>query len=69
MMKAYKYRIYPTKGQQRVLTEQLEECRYIYNRTLEARRDAYIAGEKMGLCQLPTAKARGLASTSAEVTP
>jgi len=30
MQKAYKYRISPTKGQQRILNQMLEECRYVY---------------------------------------
>ena len=38
MRKAYKYRIYLTKGQRRILEQQLEECRYVYNQTLQARR-------------------------------
>ncbi len=41
MNKAYKYRIYPTKGQQRLLNQMLEECRWLYNRTLGYRKDAY----------------------------
>lgn len=41
MSKAYKYRIYPTNGQQRLLNQMLEECRWLYNRTLGDRKDAY----------------------------
>ncbi|NCC35516.1 MAG: transposase [Chloroflexia bacterium] len=41
MRKAYKYRISPTKGQQRILTTMLEECRFVYNQTLAARREAW----------------------------
>jgi len=41
MIKAYKYRIFPTKGQQRLLNQMLEECRWLYNRTLGYRKDAY----------------------------
>ncbi|MBV9386463.1 MAG: transposase [Chroococcidiopsidaceae cyanobacterium CP_BM_ER_R8_30] len=40
-MKAYKYRIYPTKGQERVLNALLEECRWLYNKTLEIRKNAW----------------------------
>jgi len=40
-MKAFKYRIYPTKGQQRVLNQLLEECRWLYNKTLEHRKQAW----------------------------
>ena len=48
MRKAYKYRIYLTKGQRRILDGQLEECRYVYNQTLAARRDAHEAGSPIG---------------------
>lgn len=46
MIKAYKYRIYPTKGQQRVLNHLLEECRWLYNRTLVYRKDAWEQEQK-----------------------
>ena len=36
--KAYKYRIYPTKKQQRALNETLDECRWLYNHLLEERK-------------------------------
>src|SRR5262245_62101286 len=38
---AYQYRLYLTKGQQRSLEQQLEQCRWVYNQTLAARRDAW----------------------------
>ena len=41
MHKAYKYRIIPTKGQQRVLEQQLETCRWVYNQTLATRKRAW----------------------------
>jgi putative transposase len=41
MRKAYKYRISPTKGQQHILNTILEECRFVYNQTLAARREAW----------------------------
>lgn len=41
MRKAYNYRISPTKGQQRILTALLEECRFVYNQTLAMRREAW----------------------------
>jgi putative transposase len=44
MRKAFKYRIYLTKGQRRILEHQLEECRWVYNQTLATRRDAYEQG-------------------------
>ena len=49
MRKAYKYRIYLTNGQQRMLDAQLEESRSEYNQTLAARRDAHAAGTPLGL--------------------
>ncbi len=44
MRKAFKYRIYLTNGQRRILEQQLEECRWVYNQTLTTRRDAYEQG-------------------------
>src|SRR5262245_23031102 len=38
---AYLYCLHLTKGQQRILEQQLEECRHVYNQTLAARRDAH----------------------------
>jgi len=43
---AYQYRLHLTKGQQRLLEEQLEECRWVYNQTLAARRDAWEQHQK-----------------------
>src|SRR6516162_1753042 len=41
MRKTFKYRLYPTKQQQRLLDQQLEECRWLYNRLLEERKTAW----------------------------
>lgn len=41
MLKMFQYRIYPTKKQQGILENQLEECRWLYNHLLEKRRDTY----------------------------
>ena len=38
MRKTFKYRLYPTKEQQRLLDAQLEECRWLYNYLLAERR-------------------------------
>jgi putative transposase len=38
---AYQYRLHLTKVQQRLLEQQLEECRWVYNETLAARKQAY----------------------------
>lgn len=49
MRKAFKYRIYLTKGQRRMFEQQLEECRWVYNQTLELRRDSHANGVKCKL--------------------
>ncbi|MEM0332946.1 MAG: transposase [Candidatus Aenigmatarchaeota archaeon] len=41
MLKAFKYRLYPTKPQERDLEKTLELCRVLYNSALQERRDAY----------------------------
>jgi putative transposase len=41
MRKTFKYRLYPSKQQQRLLEQQIEECRWLYNHLLAARRDAW----------------------------
>ena len=43
MRKAFKYRIYLTKGQRRILEQQLEEGRWRYNELLATRKRAYAA--------------------------
>ena len=40
-MKTYKYRIYPTKAQETILDKMLEECRWLYNKILETRKNTY----------------------------
>ena len=40
-MKTYKYRIYPTKAQETQLNQHLELCRWVYNKTLETRKNAF----------------------------
>src|ERR671928_958335 len=49
MRKTYKYRVYLTGGQRRVLNTMLEECRWVYNQTLEAREFAHEQSIKCGL--------------------
>src|SRR5436309_3029269 len=49
MRKTYKYRIYLQGGQRRILNTMLEECRWVYNQTLEAREFAYQNNIKCGL--------------------
>jgi putative transposase len=41
MRKTYKYRLYPTKKQERVLNEQLVLCAELYNAALQERKEAY----------------------------
>jgi putative transposase len=41
MRKAFKYRIYLSNGQRRILEQQLELCRWVYNETLAYRKQAY----------------------------
>ena len=41
MRKAFKYRVYLTNGQRRILEQQLEACRWVYNETLAERKRAY----------------------------
>jgi putative transposase len=41
MLKMYKYRIFPTKKQEKKLHETLDECRWLYNHLLAQRKEAY----------------------------
>jgi len=41
MNKALKYRLFPTKSQQRLLQTQLNECRWLYNHFLEERKNSW----------------------------
>ena len=41
MHKNYQYRLYPTKKQETLLNQTLEECRWLYNHLLEKRKTAY----------------------------
>jgi len=41
MLKAFKYRLYPTKSQRSKMNRTLELCRWTYNQTLAYRKDAY----------------------------
>jgi len=40
-MKAFKYRLYPTKAQRTKMQTILDCCHWVYNKTLEVRRDAW----------------------------
>lgn len=41
MRKAFQYRIYPSHGQERLLIQMLDECRWLYNETLATRKRAW----------------------------
>jgi putative transposase len=41
MRKAMKYRLFPTKAQTTVLAQTLDACRWVYNKTLEVRKNAW----------------------------
>ena len=50
MLKAFKYRLRPTKRQARILAAHLEECRMLYNHFLVDRIQAYQAwGESLSM--------------------
>jgi putative transposase len=53
MRKAYSYRIYVTRGQRRILEQQLDASRWVYNQMLATRRDAWEQdGRSLGLYDL-----------------
>src|SRR5258708_33543166 len=47
-LKAFKYRLYPTKEQQRLLDCQLEECRWLWNTLLAERKTAWEERQESG---------------------
>lgn len=55
MLKAYQYRLYPTKAQVSVLNHTLDLCRKVYNNTLALRRDSW-AYNKRAICLFETNK-------------
>ncbi|MCX6690536.1 MAG: transposase [Methanoregula sp.] len=46
MLKAYQYRLYPTKAQTTVLNRSFDLCRKVYNNTLALRRDSWDYDQK-----------------------
>ena len=46
MLKAYQYRLYPTKAQVSTLNKTFDLCRKVYNNTLALRRDAWDYDQK-----------------------
>ncbi|HEU4783346.1 MAG TPA: transposase [Ktedonobacterales bacterium] len=62
-MKTFQYRLYPTKEQQRLLSRQLEECRWLWNTLLAERKQAWeerrvVVGYYAQKAELPALKAR-----------
>ena len=47
MLKAYKFRIYPTKSQKTKMEQTLDLCRWTYNKTLETRKTAWEKGKSL----------------------
>lgn len=41
LSKTFQYRLYPTKAQRTALNHWLDTCRYVYNKTLEVRKNAW----------------------------
>jgi transposase len=56
MRKAFKYRIYLTNGQRRILERQFEECRWLYNQTLALRKNAWEQEQMCSSCGTLVAK-------------
>ena len=48
--KAYKYRIYPNKGQQELINKHIGCCRFVYNLCLEKKINAYKTSKKSISC-------------------
>jgi len=46
VLKAFKYRIYPTKEQKIFLAQQFGAVRYVYNHFLSKRKDEYLNNKK-----------------------
>src|SRR6266700_4093481 len=52
MRKMFEYRIFPTKKQEGLLQETLNECRWLYNHLLEQRKAAYeLESQRLSLYQ------------------
>lgn len=50
MLKAFKYRIYPTKSQEELINKHIGSCRFVYNLALETKQMAYVSA-KVNLSQ------------------
>ena len=51
MLKAYKYRIYPTKTQIELIEKHFGSTRFLYNYFLDYRQKEYVKGQKIGYLQ------------------
>ena len=51
MNKGVKFRVYPNKEQQNLITQTFGCCRLVYNKGLAMRNDAYANGQKVGYNQ------------------
>ena len=47
MEKAYKFQLYPTTTQEELIRKTIGCSRFVYNKTLAARKDAYSAGSSI----------------------
>lgn len=48
MLKAFKYRLYPTNEQATLINKHIGSCRFVYNLALETKKTAYV-GSKINL--------------------
>ena len=55
MRKTFKYRLHPTKAQTTAMQLQLDCCRWVYNKTIETRRDAW-QNEQVSISRYDTHK-------------
>ena len=51
-MKAFRYRIYPTAKQEKLLSQTLETCRFLYNDALDSRIQCYKQGKSISYVDL-----------------
>jgi transposase len=50
MLKAYKFRLYPTKSQRTKMERTLDLCRWTYNQTLAYRKNAWEKEQRSIMC-------------------
>lgn len=68
MNKGIKFRAYPNKDQQNLINQTFGCCRFVYNKGLAMRNDAFVNGQKIGYTQtsamLTELKKQGMSSVS-----